>query len=85
MVDYCVIFLGGVSLRSNYRPLLYFSSHGGSVPAALEPAVGGRNYAVTTRNYFYCDNPLLLWLCIEGKYSAVAGLVHAFGSWQRCV
>ena len=21
----------------------------------------------------------------EGKYSAVAGLVHAFGSWQRCV
>ena len=21
----------------------------------------------------------------EGKYSAVAGLVHAFDSWQRCV
>ena len=24
-------------------------------------------------------------VCFEGKYSAVAGLVHAFGSWQRCV
>ena len=24
-------------------------------------------------------------VCFEEKYSAVAGLVHAFGSWQRCV
>ena len=30
--------------------------------------------------------PLLLLLCFEErKYSAVAGLVHAFDSWQRCV
>ena len=29
--------------------------------------------------------PLLLLMCFEGKYSAVAELVHAFGSWQRCV
>ena len=28
---------------------------------------------------------LLLWLCFEGKYSAVAGLVHALDSWKRCV
>ena len=28
---------------------------------------------------------LVLWLCFEGKYSVVAGLVHAFDSWQRCV
>ena len=30
---------------------------------------------------------LLLWLCFEGKCRSVAGLVlvHAFGSWQRCV
>ena len=27
---------------------------------------------------------LLQCLCFEGKYGAVAGLVHAFGSWQRC-
>ena len=24
-------------------------------------------------------------VCFEEKYSAVAGLVHAFDSWQRCV
>ena len=28
---------------------------------------------------------LLLWLCFEGKFSAVAGLVHAFDSLQSCV
>ena len=28
---------------------------------------------------------LLLWLRFEGKCSVSAGLVHAFGSWQRWV
>ena len=26
-----------------------------------------------------------LWLFVWGKYSAVAGLVRAFGSWKRCM
>ena len=56
---------------------------GGGRRVAAAVGIGGRGERCCM--LARCTRAAAVVVCFEEKHSAVAGLVHAFDSWQRCV